>query len=554
MCMNPLRMRNPHMPTKYISSETYNRVCKDTGEITKRPKMSFVHSGGYSFKHNHENAFLNIPCGHCPECVAVKQQSYVQRVYMETKFNHVFFATLTYDNKHLPKAEVFIPARPNVNKPKTEEKMEPMFNPDGSANESAIAKVLEQVEQRRLAFDSDKTLPSSELPATDVFSADEPEGHVEIIPYADIHHLQLLFKRMRDNNTIGRPFRYIAVTERGKRRARPHAHIMFLIPKHEGDNVATCDSINESLRDMLLRYWSTNVGTRKNPIYERNFTFRQRWLGNKLYRNFDCHYVNPILTTGGVNDVTYYVTKYLFKESKKEEQLRKMLFKHLVTRDEDTGEVDMTLFYQTWDLVKSRICVSKGLGLDGVMETVTSVQAVKKPLDEYAYEYQHQLDAFQDLPGDDYVLTRPSDFHYIERKRRIIVPNFEIMQEIIDNSMLEKEKGRFVFVNYVGKHFTLAKYYQDRCLSEEKYVDLFYSCKPEYYNDPYRPDKMSPQERDKKSYKYQKSCELIDKHEIMDARFTILEEQGQDIDPYSVYKGHSHKLVLNNNPRINIGK
>lgn len=40
--------------------------------------------------------------------------------------------------------------------------------------------------------------------------------------YADMHHLQLLFKRLRNINAFGRPFRYLAVSERGSERGRPH--------------------------------------------------------------------------------------------------------------------------------------------------------------------------------------------------------------------------------------------------------------------------------------------------------------------------------------------
>lgn len=47
--------------------------------------------------------FLNIPCGHCNECVKVRQMSFVQRVQMESLENHLFFCTLTYNNDWLPK-------------------------------------------------------------------------------------------------------------------------------------------------------------------------------------------------------------------------------------------------------------------------------------------------------------------------------------------------------------------------------------------------------------------------------------------------------------------
>ena len=247
-----------------MSRNTHDHCNHATGEIIKKPDFKMVYHGARSFKKNTETPFLNIPCGHCSECVAVKQQAFVQRVHMETKYNHVFFATLTYDNKHLPTTEVFIPkdcrkAAPVQEKPLT------LFLEDGSPNESAIAEILERNEQRFRDFERDQALPFDKLPETDVWSSDEPEGHVEIIPYADIHHLQLMFKRLRDNNSLGRPFRYIAVTERGKKRARPHAHVMFFVPKYEGDSYPTCLDLEQKLRDMLLQYW-VDVVTVKVPV------------------------------------------------------------------------------------------------------------------------------------------------------------------------------------------------------------------------------------------------------------------------------------------------
>lgn len=49
------------------------------------------------------------------------------------------------------------------------------------------------------------------------------------IPFADIEHLQLLFKRLRNDNAFGRPFRYLAVSERGTERGRPHPFSHFVV-------------------------------------------------------------------------------------------------------------------------------------------------------------------------------------------------------------------------------------------------------------------------------------------------------------------------------------
>lgn len=45
---------------------------------------------------------LRIPCGVCSECIRYKQLGYVQRFIMESQYNHVFMASLTYNNDMLP--------------------------------------------------------------------------------------------------------------------------------------------------------------------------------------------------------------------------------------------------------------------------------------------------------------------------------------------------------------------------------------------------------------------------------------------------------------------
>lgn len=57
---------------------------------------------GYNFLKDCTSRYINIPCGYCPDCIAVKQMYLVQRIQMESLYNHIFFGTLTYDNEHLP--------------------------------------------------------------------------------------------------------------------------------------------------------------------------------------------------------------------------------------------------------------------------------------------------------------------------------------------------------------------------------------------------------------------------------------------------------------------
>lgn len=74
MCISPIRIRNPNFG---------------------------INNKGTEFKDT-VSAFINVPCGHCCECVAIRQMSYVQRIQLEAKKNHLFFCTLTYNNESLP--------------------------------------------------------------------------------------------------------------------------------------------------------------------------------------------------------------------------------------------------------------------------------------------------------------------------------------------------------------------------------------------------------------------------------------------------------------------
>lgn len=75
----------------------------ETPYCKKNPYYGLKHLAGLR---DIESQYINIPCGHCPSCIAVKQMYLVQRVQMEALVNHLFFATLTYNDDFLPRYEV----------------------------------------------------------------------------------------------------------------------------------------------------------------------------------------------------------------------------------------------------------------------------------------------------------------------------------------------------------------------------------------------------------------------------------------------------------------
>lgn len=74
MCLSPVQIPNPNLGNKSSFAQ-----FKDTTSL-----------------------YINVPCGHCPECVAHDQMQWIQRLQMEELTNHLFFATLTYNNDMLP--------------------------------------------------------------------------------------------------------------------------------------------------------------------------------------------------------------------------------------------------------------------------------------------------------------------------------------------------------------------------------------------------------------------------------------------------------------------
>ena len=74
MCLSPTLIRNPN----------YGR----------KDKMSYLVDT--------KSTLLKVPCGHCKECVSLRQMYIVQRLLAESLTHHLFFCTLTYNNESMP--------------------------------------------------------------------------------------------------------------------------------------------------------------------------------------------------------------------------------------------------------------------------------------------------------------------------------------------------------------------------------------------------------------------------------------------------------------------
>lgn len=215
-----------------------------------------------------KSAMLSIPCGYCPQCIAVKQMRLVQRVEMEATKNYLFMATLTYDNEHLP----------------------------------------------RYLFD-DPNNP----------------GSVISVPYADVSHVTHMHKRMRQRNTFGIPFRFFAVSELGSRYGRPHFHILYLFEKsHFSDpfDLAELRSFEQKHYFDVFNNWQVNVGDDKFPVYEnlsRYVVKPDRRSRSGFKSTYDFHFVYEPDSPGGIADVAFYVLKYMLKPSPRAVKLQQAI-------------------------------------------------------------------------------------------------------------------------------------------------------------------------------------------------------------------------------------
>lgn len=193
----------------------------------------------------------------------------------------------------------------------------------------------------------------STLTYSDTFLPLYPISTEEQIPYADFHDVDLLVKRIRNDNAFTRPFKYLAVSERGGKKHRPHFHIMWMIKKFPSDKFTDCLNLEKIAFDAVLSRWSRNFSTiKRKPEYIPLTNYQNRFYAGKQHTNYDTHYVNPSLSTNGVSDAAFYVLKYMLKPSPFERFLYASL-KSTLPPDE---------FYKTIKIVRSHCTMSKGIG------------------------------------------------------------------------------------------------------------------------------------------------------------------------------------------------
>lgn len=245
-------------------------------------------SKGINKLHDTVHTYIEVPCGHCDQCFTFRQTSYLQRVQMESLNNDLFFFTLTYNDQHLP----------TINHPR-----------------------------------------------------------YGLIKYPNFKDVQSLFRRLQTyyKRRFSVDIRYFVVSEYGKKSLRPHFHGIISLPKtfsrsNQGfkSNLSSApdNQVSSMLYNLVKKFWSVNKGTRKNPIYEPLFTDVNSYRG----RTFDLHYIQP--SFNHENDVSFYVSKYIFKYDKRINK-----FIGLIASSEYPEDYDLI------KLIKPRCIMSKKFGL-----------------------------------------------------------------------------------------------------------------------------------------------------------------------------------------------
>lgn len=146
-----------------------------------------------------------------------------------------------------------------------------------------------------------------------------PDG--KVVSYSSREYVKDMFKRIRRHNSIPRPFRYLAVTERGASKSRPHHHILLYLDKCKDDDEFTPYQLEELLFNLFRDEWKCNLSDDPfNPQYEPLYTYKRVIRQGKINSTFDLHYIKPYIDDYSRN-VSLYVFKYITKISKYENYL-----------------------------------------------------------------------------------------------------------------------------------------------------------------------------------------------------------------------------------------
>lgn len=173
--------------------------------------------------------YINVPCGHCAECVRLRQNYLIQRIRLLSYNFDIYFQTLT---------------------------MKPTLTP-------------------RISYDlDDGSTFTSEVASREYF-----QNYIKRV-------------RKRKYFPDGFLYYCVSEYGGKKHRPHFHV-LYFVPRKTEFTDIVKCRSFANSVRWSLFHEWSINKGTRKNPDYEELIEYHELYKNGKLYKNYDFHFVEP---------------------------------------------------------------------------------------------------------------------------------------------------------------------------------------------------------------------------------------------------------------------
>lgn len=232
-----------------------------------------------------------------------------------------------------------------------------------------------------------------------------------VAPFTDI---QLLNKRLRNNNPFGnRNFKYLAVREYGKRTGRAHWHLLYFVEKKQDDTQLTPYTFTPKFEKALLRFYATNIGTDSEPIYQSKFTDTVRFAGGKMFRPFDCQFID---TDKSILPL-FYVLKYISKDSALYKKIQVLAEQEAVEHTETTKQKILNDFKpKVWKSISFGLPISPE-GVDLAKQIVR--KSIKMSMDSGADFPTFYLDDIK-LPLCNYYKSKfmtPDEDIFFKRKQ-----------------------------------------------------------------------------------------------------------------------------------------
>lgn len=279
MCTNPTLIRNPNFGLSHI---------------------------GLNYMKDCSSQYLRVPCGHCPECIAVRQMGIVQRMNLEYKFNHLFFVMLSYRNEMLPTHV-------------TSEGWKLHF-----ADWRDLDAMFKRLRKRNAFGRPFRYLAVNEYGET----GHRPHFHVILIlkklpnddTYTPLNLRSLVFDRV-----LAEWRRNVARRVLKKDSKSGHYHAGDLVP----DNV--------------------------HPDYLPLLEYHRRITRHGVEANYTVEYIRPLSIFSTEDAVSFYISKYLMKSDPWVNRFRSAL-------ELNHDELE---FKEVWDLIRPKCKWSLGFGVNG---------------------------------------------------------------------------------------------------------------------------------------------------------------------------------------------